>query len=290
LGHLGLNFGSLLWGVQGWTEWVAGEVSSNSDSCGLDHGGLIGGEVGGVKLHGSALSLMVICLLVTVIIFYNFIEEWSECSIGVVRSRVNSDSRIGVLASRVDGVLEWEVHFVLLADELVEKLSGQVLAQEGLGASWEDWEACELIGALQVGADLDIGGREFGSWGGGLVSKRSLVNFEWLGVGVLLGHAALSAWAGLFHGALGLLGRGVAVATILHGGVTSQVLGDIFSLHLVLNHHHGLVSDEFAVWPVASLELGENEHALVAHLEGAGSGDLLEVWGRLVLVWHEVVI
>ena len=54
--------------------------------------------------------------------------------------------------------------------------------------------------------------------------------------------------------------------------------------------HHALVGDKFAVWPVATLELRENEHALVAHFEGSGSWNLLEVWSILVLVWHEVVV
>ena len=110
-------------------------------------------------------------------------------------------------------------------------------------------------------------------------------------VGVGLSHAALSTRALLLERALRLLGGG-GIGTLLafHWGASSQILGAIFSLHLILNNHHALIRDEFAVWPVASLELGENEHALVAHLEGAGSGDLLEVWGISFLVWHKIIV
>jgi hypothetical protein len=140
-----------------------------------------------------------------------------------------------------------------------------------------------------VGANLNILARNFSALL--LVSERSLSNLEWLGVGGVLSHAALSAWAALLEGALGLLGGGAVSSLLpLHWGTSSQVLGNVFSLHLVLNHIQALFSDEFAVWPVASLELGENQHALVAHLEGAGSRDLLEVWGVSFLVWHEVVV
>jgi len=54
------------------------------------------------------------------VILDDFIEKWCESSIGVVRSRVNSDTGIGVLASRVDGIFEWEIHLVLLGDEVIE--------------------------------------------------------------------------------------------------------------------------------------------------------------------------
>jgi hypothetical protein len=230
-------------------------------------------------------------LFVTVVILDDFIEKWRECCVGVVRSRVNSNSGIGVFASGVDGVLEWEAHLVLLVDEVLEQVSGQVLAQHGLGASWKEWEAGEIVGACQMGAHCDISARKFR---GALllISEWSLINNEWLGVGVVFSHTALSAWAALLDVALGLLLGGGAETTILplHWGASCQVLGNVFSLHLILNHHQAFVRNEFAVGPVASLELGENEHALVAHLEGAGSGHLLEVWGVSFLVWHEIIV
>jgi hypothetical protein len=124
-----------------------------------------------------------------------------------------------------------------------------------------------------------------------LVSKGCLINLEWLGIGVALSHAALSTRAVILERAPGLLGGG-AIATLLafQWCASSQVLRAIFSLHLVLNNHHALVCDEFAVWPIASLELGENEHTLVAHLEGAGSRDLLEVWSISFLIWHKIIV
>ena len=51
-----------------------------------------------------------------------------------------------------------------------------------------------------------------------------------------------------------------------------------------------LLGDEFAVRPVSTLELRENEHALVADLERTGSWYLLVVRGAFILIWNKVVV
>ena len=57
-----------------------------------------------------------------------------------------------------------------------------------------------------------------------------------------------------------------------------------------MDDHEAFVGDKLAVGPVASLELGEDKHALVAYLEGTCPGNLLEIWRSLVLIWNQVVV
>lgn len=114
------------------------------------------------------------------------------------------------------------------------------------------------------------------------------MHLEWLRVGIVIVHAALSTWAALLETRPG--GLGWAIAPSLHWGITCKILGAVLSLHLVLDDIEAFFRDEVAIGPVASLELGEDEHTLVADLEGSGPWHLLEVWSVLVLVWHQVVV
>ena len=61
-------------------------------------------------------------------------------------------------------------------------------------------------------------------------------------------------------------------------------------MHLVLDDIGTFFRNELAVGPVASLELGEDEHAFVTHLKGTSSWNLLEVRGILIFVWNQVVV
>ena len=51
-----------------------------------------------------------------------------------------------------------------------------------------------------------------------------------------------------------------------------------------------LVRHQLAVWPVAAIELREDEHPLVAYLERSGPWHLLEVRRVFIIVRHKVVI
>lgn len=79
-----------------------------------------------------------------------------------------------------------------------------MLAQERLGTLWEHWETGEVISGFQVRSNLNI---TSSLWGSALfdISEWHLINFEWLSIGVVLVHTALSAWAAFFEGALRLL-------------------------------------------------------------------------------------
>lgn len=171
---------------------------------------------------------------------------------------------------------------------MIVDVSGHVLAQERLGSSWENWEAGEIISSSKMWADLNV--TTSLGWGSTLLdfSEWGLVDLEWLGVGIVIVHATLSSWAALLESTSGALGW--AIASTLHWSISRKVLGAILSLHLVLDNISTFFRNELAVGPVASLELGEDEHALVAHLEGTGPWNLLEVRGILVFVWNQVVV
>jgi hypothetical protein len=77
-----------------------------------------------------------------------------------VTSCINTNSRIKVFASRENGVLEWETMCVLFINEVIEKISSQVLAEERGCTSWEQWESGNLIRALQVASNLDVSADE----------------------------------------------------------------------------------------------------------------------------------
>jgi hypothetical protein len=88
------------------TERVAGKVSANSNSSGLDHSGILfierrSVEVGGVHV-GNVLGIRG----VTVVVLNNLIEELVELGVGFVGTSVNTDTGIEVLDTREDAGLE----------------------------------------------------------------------------------------------------------------------------------------------------------------------------------------
>ena len=164
-----------------------------------------------------------------------------------------------------------------------------MLAQERLGSSWKNWEASEISSSLKMWANFNVTSSHFG-WGSTLFnfSEWSLVDLEWLGVRIVIIQSALSSWATLLESTSGALGW--AIASTLHGSISCEVLGAILSLHLVLDDIGTFFRNELAVGPVASLELGEDEHAFVTHFKGTSSWNLLEVRGISVFVWNQVVV
>jgi|TARA_B110000285_G_C15124223_1_gene619138 hypothetical protein len=57
-----------------------------------------------------------------------------------------------------------------------------------------------------------------------------------------------------------------------------------------LHNKHAFVRNKLTIWPISSLEFGENQHALVADLKTSSSWNLLEVWSLLIIVGDEIVV
>jgi hypothetical protein len=96
------------------TEWESGEVSSNSDSSGVDHLVLILWEWWALKLVDIHGRNVLISLGVTVVVIDNFIEKWGESIVGIVGSSVDTNTRVGPFGSGEDSLLESESVFIFL--------------------------------------------------------------------------------------------------------------------------------------------------------------------------------
>ena len=86
---LALDFISLLAG-DGGAEGVLGEVSADSDTSGVDHLVLVGGEAGAVELGVVHVGDVLVLLGVTVVLVDDLIEEGSEGVVGVVGARIHT--------------------------------------------------------------------------------------------------------------------------------------------------------------------------------------------------------
>ncbi len=62
-------------------------------------------------------------LAVLVVVLYNLVKEGSKDAVAVVGASINTNTGIGVLAPREDGLSEGEAMLVLLISQLVPKLS-----------------------------------------------------------------------------------------------------------------------------------------------------------------------
>jgi hypothetical protein len=75
-----------------WTEWVVSEVSSDSDSSGVDHGLLLGGEVSVLESLSRHVRHVLVLWTVLVVVGNNLIEKLVELGVSVVRSSVDSNT------------------------------------------------------------------------------------------------------------------------------------------------------------------------------------------------------
>jgi len=75
-----------------WTKRIASEVSSYSDSCGLDHGQFLLGEFSVFKSLGRHIRLVLGIWSMPVIVLDNFIEKLVELGVSIMRSSVDTDA------------------------------------------------------------------------------------------------------------------------------------------------------------------------------------------------------
>jgi hypothetical protein len=237
---------------------------------------------------------MLVGLFVSMVFLNDLIKEWRKNCVGIVRSSVDTDSGVYIFATGENGALEVKTEFILFAAKLFKDFLSQVLAQQRLAAWWEAWHSCEVSARLEMTAALDTTRWHLHSRSLLLLLVSTflwlLINFKRLSLRWVMCHSALSARTRLLELALGPLVVSISVTALLERYGSSQVLRAVFSLALILNDHHAFISNELTIWPVAALELGEDAHAFVAHLESASPWNLLEERGVRVLVGHQVVV
>ena len=105
-----------------WSEWVIGQVSSNSNSSRNDHGGFIFSEFSVGQTFGLHFRLMLGVNSVLMVLFNDLIEELVEALVRVVRTGIASDSRVKVLNSREDTGFKSDTSGILFILVFVPKL------------------------------------------------------------------------------------------------------------------------------------------------------------------------
>ena len=109
---------------------VVGKVTSNSDSCGDNHGSVFLSEGRSVDIQGVHVGLVSSSLGMTVVVFNDLVEEGSEHSVRIMTSSIDTNARVRVLAPGEDGSSEIKAILILLILQLFPKLGVQVLAQK----------------------------------------------------------------------------------------------------------------------------------------------------------------
>ena len=89
-----------------WSQWVLGEVSSNSDSRRIDHGLLLWSEFKVHQLLSVHVRDMLVCWSMLVVVLDHLIEKFVEFVEGILRSSVNTNSRVLVCNSRENASFE----------------------------------------------------------------------------------------------------------------------------------------------------------------------------------------
>ena len=80
----------------------------------------------------------------------DLVEKRSESVEAFVAARIDTNTRIGPLATREDALLEGVAIFVFLVLAFVPDVPREDLAEEGLSAAREIGEAFDLFGAFEV--------------------------------------------------------------------------------------------------------------------------------------------
>ena len=99
------DFKSLLL-ADSWAKRVVSEISANSDSCGVDHGGFFLVEISVFELLGVHVRLMLILWTVAVVFLSDSVEKFVEFGVCMVGSSIETDSRVKVGNSGEDTRLE----------------------------------------------------------------------------------------------------------------------------------------------------------------------------------------
>jgi len=142
-----------------WTKWVISEVSANSNSSRLNVFGIIFVKGWGIELRSIHVGFVDTGLVVTMVVFDDWVKKLFELSVGFVGSSIDTNARVGVSDTRVNISLEGDTILITLVFVLFPNFFGQVLAESGLAAFWEGWEFYQVISRRFDGFGWSIGVR-----------------------------------------------------------------------------------------------------------------------------------
>ena len=140
---------SLLLG-DSWTKRVVSQVSSNSNSSGLDHSTVFLGEFSVLDAVRGHVRSVFGFRAVLVVVGNALVEELVELSVSVVRSSVDSDTGVLVLDTREDASFESNTVLVLLILVFLPNILGEALAKCGFAVSGECREFLKILRGLKI--------------------------------------------------------------------------------------------------------------------------------------------
>jgi len=160
-GYEGFNLESLLSG-NGSTEWVSSEVSSNSNSSGVDHLVLVSREWWAVKFLVVHVGDVFIVNTMSVVLLDDLVEKWGEGVVGIVGSSVDTNTRVGPLSTGEDSLFERETIFISSVFACFPDIWGKALLEERSSTGWEVWHTLDIIPVLEVRTHKGSSGSSFG--------------------------------------------------------------------------------------------------------------------------------
>ena len=121
-----------------WAKRIIGKISSNSDSSGVDEGGLLLGEISVLKSIRSHIRDVLGVFVMLVIVENDLVEKLLELSVSIVRSSIDTNARILVCNSRENAHLERNACCAFLILVLFPNFLGKALLALRFGVSSEE--------------------------------------------------------------------------------------------------------------------------------------------------------
>ena len=143
-------------------ERVAVEVAANTNTGGLDEGGLFLRERRAVELLSAHVGDVLVAGLVAVVLLDDLVEELVEGLVGVGAASIAANAGVDVLAAGEDASLEGDTAGVLLVVVLLPDVLCEKSADRRLAVSGELRESSELLRILEVGTALGAAGSGVG--------------------------------------------------------------------------------------------------------------------------------
>ncbi len=147
--NLLLDFTALL-GSDSSSERIVGEVSSDADSCRVDHFVFVGGEVGALQLSVVHVGDVLVSWGVLVVLLDDLVKQGSKGVEALVATCIHTDAGVGPFATGEDALLEGEAKPIRSVLACVPNITGQHLRQKGFSSTGEVRELGDLRGENEV--------------------------------------------------------------------------------------------------------------------------------------------
>lgn len=138
-------------------EWEVCEIAADADARRENECVLLRIELRASELFPVHVALMLVVSLMAMVVLDDVIEQLVEGVVTVVAARVDADSRVEVLSSRENHLLEGHNSLVFLAAVLFVDGERHVFAQERLNMRREVDKAGDVLRLLQVRASVNSG-------------------------------------------------------------------------------------------------------------------------------------